>query len=81
MLSGVTGGLLGCVPQRLLRASLLAQRKLAETHLIVLGLVHIKEQPQSTQTPLRGVTLLSPFIKELRLLTGFSLQDQYSQFE
>lgn len=53
----------------------------AETHLIILGLVHIKEQPQSTQTPLHGVTLLSPFIKELRLLTGFSLQDQYSQSE
>lgn len=52
-----------------------------ETHPIILGLVHIKQQPQSTRTPLHGLTLLSPFIKELCLLTGFSLQDQYSQSE
>lgn len=65
VLSGVTGGSLGCVPQRVLRASTLVQRRALwkPIFLIVPTLVHIREQPQSTQNTLRGGDTALPFPK------------------
>lgn len=53
----------------------------AEACLIIPTLGHSREQPQSTNPPSVGMTLHSALIKELHLLTGSSLQDQYCQSE
>lgn len=83
LLSGVTGGSLGFVPQRVLGASPLVQRRTLLKPISLSSPCWFTSWSslRAPRLPSVGLKPRSPFIKQLHLLTGFSPRDRYSQSE